>query len=151
MRATVRNTDLHVRDAGFLTALTCTTGQGNLRLAAHIIANFNVAPTDALYPARPHRLEYRLFGSPPSGVVLRRSTSLAAVVNFVLRVHTTNEQLSVSLNHLGDAQAFDDVRSDSVDFHTGSISADTLLRAALAITALQVFHNKHARKQTFSD
>ena len=54
------------------------------RLAARLVANFDVAPTDSLDPAGAERLEDRLLRGPAAGEMLRRQLAALAVLNLVV-------------------------------------------------------------------
>ena len=75
----------------------------------------NVVPSDPLPPARPQGLQHRLLGRPTPGEVLRGLLAVAAIAGLVGGVDPIDEQFSVPLDHLGDAEAFGNVGADSED------------------------------------
>ena len=80
-----------------------------------MVANFDVAPTNPAAPPRAKRLEHRFLRRPSAGVVLRRGALRRAVGDFVIGVDPANEDLAVTFDHLGDAEALDDVGADAND------------------------------------
>ena len=113
----MRDADLHFDDAGSFASLFRTACQGNRRFAAFFISDFDVTPANAFDPSGSQSFKHSLFGRPSSSIVLRRRASLAAVADFVLRVDATDKELTVSLDHLSDSQAFHNVSAYAEDIH----------------------------------
>src|SRR5262249_2844981 len=65
-------------------------------------------------------LQDRFLGRPAGREMLRRPLPRLAVADLPLRVHAPQKQLAMLLDHVADAHAFDDVCTDSNDFHDRS-------------------------------
>ena len=119
-RSAVGNADMHFRNAKSFAGFAGSTTQRDSWPARGVISNFDVVPADTARPARPHRFQHGLFCGPPPGVMLRGRFARTAVANFVLCENAIQKQFRMSIDHLSDPQAFDDVGSDTDDVHDSS-------------------------------
>src|SRR5262245_60922099 len=117
MRPAVRDADQHLRDAELLADLTCSAAQCHTRTSAELIADLNVLPTDSARPARSQSFEDCLLGGKTARVMLRGGLPRTTVFDLMGRKDAHQEQLTVTLNHLRDAQTFDDVGANADDIH----------------------------------
>ncbi len=81
------------------------------------VADLHIAPLDPSRPAGAQRFEDRLFGGPPSRVVLGGRLARAAVLDLPRREDALQKQLAMPLDHLSDPQHFDDIGSNSQHVH----------------------------------
>ena len=143
--AAVRDADQHLGDAQLLDDVAGPAAQGDDGPPARLVADFDIAPTDAAPPAGAQGLENRLLGGPAAGEVLRGQLAALAVLNLVRRVDPVDEQLAVPLDHLRDAQAFDDVGADADDVcHVGRY-APLSYRGRPAVASTQAVDDRRPR------
>src|SRR5262245_51727302 len=76
---------------------------------------------DAARPAGAEGLEHGFFGGEAAGIVLRGRLAGRAILDLVRRIDPRQKQLAVPLDHLGYAEALDDVGPDADDGHGFSI------------------------------
>jgi hypothetical protein len=117
MAAAMRNAHKDVADAKLLDDVARATPKRDRRSAARVVADFDIAPTDAAAPAGADCLEDCFLGSPAPGEVLRGLLAASAVFNLSGGVNAVDEKLAVPLDHLGDPQALDDIGSDAQYIH----------------------------------
>ncbi len=67
----MRNADEHFRNSHFFSQLAGRPGKGDLGLAPHLVANFDVAPVHAAGPAGAQGFEHGLLGGKSSRIMLR--------------------------------------------------------------------------------
>ena len=117
MRTAMRDADHHALNSLPSGDIQRPAGQHNVGPSRTIIAYFDIAPTDAAYPTSANRFEYGFLRSPTPRIVLRCCFSGGAVFDLVLGIHAGNELLGVSLDHLRNAEALDNIGANSKNFH----------------------------------
>lgn len=115
--AAVRNADEYLANPKTIANFSGAASEHDLWFAPELIAHFHVLPTDAARPACSHRLEYCFFGGPPSGKVLGGGLAVLAIGDFVCGKNPLEKQFSVTLNHLGNAQALHNIGADPYYVH----------------------------------
>jgi len=113
MASAVRNSDVQLLDSQLFGDVARSRVESDRRGAARLVADFDVAPADAPFPAGAEDFEDGFFGCPATGVVLGGGFFGGTIANFVFGVDAADEQLAVTLDHLRDPQAFDDVGADT--------------------------------------
>ena len=111
----VGNADQHIVDSTVVADRFGDSTKLDKWFTTHLVDDLDIGPLDALRPARAHRFEDGFFGGPPPCEMLNGCLPLRAVGDLAGGEDASNEGVVVLFDHVRNAAALDDVRSNSDD------------------------------------
>src|SRR5262245_5486806 len=108
---TVRDTDVNLADAARGGEVTGAAAHEDAGHPEVIVADLDVGPAEPFLPTRPHCLQNRFLGRPPTREMLGSALASLTIGDFPVGVHPAKKVLAVPLDHLANAQTLHDVRA----------------------------------------